>query len=190
MSVFFLTFAFQNCSQPPQATQKNESVTNSFNLEISNSLANKINLNEESIENVLLYFEEIKKIEKSGNLFSIKFNKLLTLNLGSNQIIESNDLDSNTQIFCLTDELKSELLSLLNASQICKSQPVLEEGQACAKNIISPYAEVITNAHVYELGYASDSCGHDAVDLCGDQPQLLAGYITNLKNIYTQLSCN
>ncbi|MGZ3727067.1 MAG: hypothetical protein ACXWQQ_14815 [Pseudobdellovibrio sp.] len=184
-----LVVSFQNCSQPPSGGQ-NE-VSGSLSQNVSSSTSAKTSLNSENLNVVNFFIQDVQNVVKAGNVFSVKYNKILTIDLASNQVTESSDLDSNPKIFCITDALKNELLSILNASQVCETNPTIQDRNAvCSQVVKQPYAEVVTSHQPYSLGSASDSCGHNSVDLCSaDQVQLLKGYIVHLNSIYSSLTC-
>ena len=93
------------------------------------------------------------------------------------------------KVYCLSDELKSELESILKVATICKNENEKPIDQVCAQDLKKPYAKILTEKNQYELGSATDSCGTGAVDLCGDEPLLLKGFVSHLKSKLETLSC-
>ena len=181
--IFILLFSFQNCqnSSPP-----NETRSQALN---SLSTGAAIDLNQESMTSVNFLMSDSKVVHQAGNSYQINYNKKLQIDLKTGEISVTNDLDSQTDSYCLTESLKNELVTILKSSQICKTQPNLPEGQVCTQALRLAYAQVQTQRENFDLGSATDGCGNNAVDLCGDQPNLLKGYIENIKKQYSQLMC-
>lgn len=181
-SLLILLLSFQNCQKPPHPDEINQSALN-----LAGS-AQKIDLNQEVVESINLIYQDSKVVTKASNNYTVIYNKTLQIDLNTGIILESSDIDSNTANYCLTESLKSELVSILKASQVCKAgnQP---SGQVCGQAMRLPYAQLITSRDQFDLGSASDTCGSNAIDLCDSQPDLLKGYIQNLKSQYKQLPC-
>lgn len=179
-STLILLLSFQNCQKPPHPDEINQP---------SNFVgAQKIDLNQEVVESVNLMYQDSKVVTKASNNYTVLYNKTLQIDLNTGIILESSDIDSATANYCLSDELKSELVSILKSSQVCKAGSQ-SSGQVCGQAIRLPYAQLITSRDQFDLGSASDTCGSNAIDLCDSQPDLLKGYIQNLKTQYKQLSC-
>ncbi|MEQ1722301.1 MAG: hypothetical protein ABL930_03940 [Pseudobdellovibrio sp.] len=181
--ILTLLLSFQNCQKPPHADEINQ-------VSLGSSAAQKVDLNQEVIGSVNLIFEDSKIVTKAGHSYQVLYNKTLKVDLNTGVIVESSDINSNTANYCLNEELKSELVSILKASQVCKSGSVTSSQEVCGQAIQLPYAQLITSREQFDLGSASDTCGNNSVDLCEDQPSLLKGYIQNLKAIYKQQSCS
>lgn len=183
LALFVLLFSYQNC-------QKNQ-FDGGILTQISNFDENKklVDLANENISVVRFYLEDTKVIIRSGNSYQINYTKILKINLSNGKISESSDIDDITASYCLTEPLINELNSILKLSQVCQTQPNLPEGMMCTQVVKLPYAQIIIGDKQYDLGSASDGCGNNAVDLCGDQAALLKAYIENFKEQYTQMSC-
>jgi hypothetical protein len=177
-----LLLSFQNCQKPPHPDEIN---LVSLNAELSQ----KVDLNQEMLDKVSLVFQDSKIVTKAGHSYQVLFSKTLQIDLSSGVILESSDIDSTTAHYCLTEDIKNELVSILKASQICKSGPAQNNQQVCGQSIQLPYAQVLTSRETFDLGSASDTCGNNSVDLCDEQPILLKGFIQSLKAQYKQLTC-
>jgi hypothetical protein len=185
ISFFVILFSFQNCQKSPHPDEING------NLKLNNnSLDGKIDLDKEKVSSLSVFVEDQKPVTRAGNTITIKYNKTLLVDLDSGFITESNDLDSNTANYCLTDDLKNELTTILNSAQICKSEPTSGTDVVCTQALIPAYAQIFTSQDQYDLGSASDGCGNNKVDLCGEQAQILKSYLANLKNQYPSLTCS
>lgn len=183
VGVLILLFSFQNCQKPPYPD-----VISSQNLKTIGSTG-KIDLNQEVVDSVSFLVQATKTVTQAGSFYQINYNKILNIDLKTGIISESSDMSSETVNYCLTESLKDELVAIIKSSQICRTQPTLQEGAVCAQVVKMPYAQLFTSREQFDLGSASDSCGSNGVDLCGDQVNLLKGYIEAVKNQYQQLVC-
>lgn len=182
MTILML-FSFQNCQKTPFP---DEMTAQNLQSSVAN---NKVDLKNESIESVNFLIEENKTVQQAGHTYQVKYLKNLQIDLGTGIILESSDVDTNTENYCLTDELKSELIILLSSSQVCTTQPDIPANTLCTQVMKMPYAQVLTDKQQYNLGSATDGCGSNSVDLCDEQANLLKGYLQSLKQKYKQLSC-
>ncbi len=184
-SLFVLLFSFQNCQKSPSA----EDVTiPAVNISVGNSTA-KVDLNQQIINNISFILQDSKVVTQAGNTYQINYFKTLQIDLNTGLLAESSDLDAQVNNYCLTNALKNELLSILKASQICQSGVNSSGNRMCSQMVKMPYAQLQTSTAQFNLGSATDSCDSNLVDLCGDQPSLLKGFIASLKNQYKQLNC-
>ena len=181
--VFVLLFSFQNCQKTPFPDEINGQNFNSTNQE-------KVDLSSESMESINFLIEATDTINHpSGHTYQVKYFKNLQIDLVTGIILESSDLNSNTANYCLTDELREELVHILSASQVCTTQPDIPANTVCTQVMKTPYAQLVTLKQQFDLGSASNGCGSNSVDLCGEQANLLKGYMISLKQQYQQLSC-
>lgn len=181
VSVFVLLVSFQNCQKPPYPDELNSSNISAF--------SNRADLGVESIRSVAFIIPATQTVVKAGNTYQINYNKVLTIDINTGVITESSNIAATKAEFCLTADLKNELISILKASQVCTKQPELPNGTMCSQVLKLPYAQVLTSNGQFELGSASDGCGSNSVDLCDDQSDILKGYIEAVKNRYLQLNC-
>ncbi len=182
-TVLTVLFVFQNCQQPPYPDQIS---SQDFNA-AGNSKG--INLDQESLQTISLIISTSKDITKAGNTYQLNYNKNLQIELKTGTILETSNMDNDSKLYCLNESLKNELVSILKSSQVCRTQPKLPEGTVCTQVIKSPYAQLVTDKEQFDLGSASDGCGSNTIDLCGDQSSILKAYITNLNNQYQQMKC-
>lgn len=174
--------AFQNCQQAPHPDDLSSLAKNAD----ANSM--KADLQGLKISEVNFLFSETETANRSSGSYQILVNKTLKVFLPSGEIILSSDLDSKTNRYCLTETLTNEILHILKTSQVCK-KPDPPAGQICTMAVKLPYAEIITEKETFSLGGASDGCGSNSFDLCGDQAAVLQGFIASVKTNYKSFSC-
>lgn len=185
-SVFVLLVSFQNCQKPPHPDE-----IASRDGAIAAGVVSKVNLNEESVQDVAFMVKAMTSVtHPSGHVYQVQHQKVLSIDLATGHMVVSSEMDNVTSTYCLTDEMKDELISLLSSSQVCKMGEQPSPGQLCAQSVQEPYAELQTDRSKFSLGYASDACGSNAVDLCGEQANMLKGYIQALNNQYASMACS
>ena len=176
-----ILFSFQNCQKSPYADEISTKVA-------ANANANNVDLSKESLDQVSFIFSEKEVVTKNNQNFEIFINKSLEIDLASGVVHVLSDL-GDAATACLTENLKQELVSILKSSQICQSAPGAPD-QMCTQVITPAYAQIKTSKDQFDLGFSSNGCGHNVLDLCGEQAALLHGYIQALKNQYKNLSCH
>ncbi len=179
-SSFVLLVSFQNCQKPPYPDEI---------AGLSTTSISKVDLGKESLISVKFQVPATKSVVQAGNTYQLNYLKSLLIDLRSGVLTESSDVDAASKRFCLSEDLKNELLNLLKSSQVCNRDPGSTGGSACAMVIREPYAIVVSSRLQFDLGFASDGCGHGSIDLCDDQPVALKAFIEGIKNHYQQLSC-
>lgn len=187
IAALVLLVSFQNCQKPPHPDEIGS------NGVYAAGVISKVDLSHESVKSVEFMVEDLKAVtHTTGNTIHVKYNKILDVDLNSGRISVTNDLDpSVVENYCLTDDLKSELVSILKGSEVCKKGAVQpQDDRVCAQAIHNPYANLFTDREQFSLGYATDVCGSNSIDLCGDHADMLRGYIQALKAQYSSLSCN
>ncbi len=185
---FVILFSFQNCQNPPHM---DEISTIAVNGQIVSG--GKITLSEHQIKGLQLVSKFQETIVKNGTSFSVISDRRYDFAFdGSNlkkEFIASSELNAASDTFCLNDELKNELQSILVSASICEKSDQ-DADQLCAAVILPEYASLQTEADSYSLGAATDSCGSNSVDLCGSEPDLLKGYTKHLDSQLQNLKCN
>lgn len=185
ISVFVLLVSFQNCQKPPHPDEI-ASRDGSYAL----GVVSKVDLNEESVQEAAFMVDGVTSVtHPSGHVYQVQHKKTLSVDLATGHMVVSSEMDGTTSTYCLTDEMKEELITLLRSSQVCQmGEP--PQGQVCAQSVQEPYAELQTDRQKFSLGYASDACGSNAIDLCGEQVNMLKGYIQALNSQYSAMACN
>lgn len=186
VSAVVVTAAFQNCKQMKPgdgviATQVPDGASDTV-----------IDLSDKKILQVNFLIQEKQTINRSSGTYDSIVNKTLEINLDNNRINVVSDNEAELadaqSSLCLTDSLKNELESILQSSKVC-NESNKTENQICTQVMRLPYAQIITDQSQIDLGAATDGCGSNSYDLCGEQATVLKGYISNLKNIYKTLTC-
>jgi len=70
-----------------------------------------------------------------------------------------------------------------------EKKPDPPPGQICTMVVKLPYAEIVAEKETFSLGGASDGCGSNSFDLCGEQAEVLQGFIASIKANYKSFSC-
>lgn len=172
--------AFQNCQQVPHP----DDLSNAGDQKS----ANKIDLKGHKISEISLLFLENETVSRNSGSYQVQVNKTLKISLPSGTIAVSSDLDNQVVNYCLTETLTNEVIEILKTSQICKN-PDPAPGQVCTMALKLPYAEIFTEKETYSLGGASDGCGTNGMDLCGEQAAVLQGFVASVKTNYKSFAC-
>lgn len=183
VGVFAMLFSFQNCQKSPQAE---DALTQFLSSKPTDSEAD---LSQASVEALDVIIKDSKVVTQSGHNYQLIYDIVLKINLKTGLITELNEQSSGMFQYCLTSSLRDELVTLLKSSYVCRTQPEIPPSTLCAQVIQHEYARVYTSQDQYNLGSASDACGHNKIDLCGEQSDMLKGFIENLKANYKQMTC-
>lgn len=184
VGVFTLLFSFQNCQKSPQS----EDVLTQFLS--AKPEGSEADLSQASIEALDVITKDSKvMVSQSGHNIQLIYDVVLKINLKTGLMTELNEQSSGAVQYCLTQSLRDELVTLLKSSYVCKTQPEIDPSVLCTQVLQPEYARVYTTQNQYNLGSATDGCGHNKIDLCGEQADLLKGFIANLKVNYKQMTC-
>ena len=158
-----LLFGFQNCSQ--QSINKNEnaaSVTPSTKIE----------------DPALSKAESVDILTQQ--------NQTVSLDLKTGRMSEVNS--GVSEVRCLPDSVRAEVLDVLNSSNLCEFQ---EPGpdQLCAEVYSAPYAEIHWSDKQIKVGEMFSSC-HKDIDLCGNDGKLLRGILKDIVSRWSEWSCD
>lgn len=151
--------------------------------------SSKIALADEKVNAVDFVVSENQIVSKNGRMISLIYNKTFEIDLATGKILVETDFEPGQKVYCLTDELKTEIESILKVATICKSDSYRPIDQVCSQVLKKPYAKILTEKNQFELGSATDGCGTGAVDLCGDEPLMLKGFVSHLNNKLATLVC-
>jgi len=170
-----LVVSFQNCSQPGVGP------VGAFNSQNPDS-SKKVAL--DSAEQMIV----INNVELSGlrdEAYSIDLNNGMIVP-GS---FEGHSVPSSKS-FCATQEQIEELKILLSTSEVCVP-PAKEvpENQICTLEYQYPYATLLSEKLELKLGEAKGGCD-ESVDLCGQQKELLRGWISHLLSELKKQECS
>lgn len=188
---FVILFSFQNCQNPPHIDEMGAVAANGQLVS-----GGKITLSEHQLKGLQLISKFQETIVKNGTSFSVISDRGYDFSFdGSNlkkEFIASSELNAVSETFCLSDELKNELQSILVSASICEKsdQESAQREKICAAVMVPEYANLQTEADTYSLGSATDSCGTNSVDLCGSESDLLKGFTKHLDSQLQNLKCN
>ncbi len=183
LATFAVAFvAFQNCQKAPNANDVASFAVGSQNA------SEKIDLRSERISEITFNINEIESVVRSSNTYQIAVNKSIKVQLDTGFMSVSSDLDSRINRFCLSETLTSELVAILKDSQVCKAAKT-QDGRMCTQAMKTPYAVILTDSGSYSLGSATDGCGSNSIDLCGNQVSILQGFIALIKTKYSSFVC-
>jgi hypothetical protein len=186
VTVFVAIGAFQNCQNSQNPNSVNQPAASA---QVNGEKIIQPDLGQAQINQVNLFFQEKQTVQRSsGSSYDLIANKTLKINLETSLIEAVTEFKDTSEKYCLSEDLKSELLSILRASQVCQVPPATQD-QICTQVMALPYAQIITNQEQVNLGEATDGCGSNKVNLCGDQATVLQGYISHLKQVYSSLTC-
>ncbi len=177
-------FSFQNCGK-----------TNSFHSELAGRDINlslgveKTNVLDLNIGATQFYLSDSKVVTQAGHTYQLNFKKILEINLDSGYLVESTDIDSTSKQFCLPQNILTDLMTLLNSAQICREKLNLPADTVCALVYTEPYAKLLSDREDINLGVASDSCGNNKTDLCGQTKVQLLDLIKTINQNYSAYNC-
>ncbi len=177
-------FSFQNCNK---AGFHSEMAGRAFPETVLS--VDKQNISEMNVGAIQFFISDSKVVTQSGNTYQLKFNKVLELNMGSGELIESNDVDSTVGQYCVPTTVMTEMTDMLKNAQVCREKQNLPEGTVCAQVYQTPYAKLMTSSSDIDLGTATDSCNNNKTDLCGDAKAQFQTMITRMNANYAGYVC-
>ena len=160
-----LVLSFQNCSQPGIAPE-----------------GELISQNSNSPQKVALDSAEQMIVINNSKLSGLS-DEAYSIDLSNGMVIpgslEGVGLPSSKS-FCATQEQIEELKVLLSSSEVCVPPVnVVDENQVCTLEYQYPYATLMSDQLELKLGEKRGGC-EQPVDLCGQQKELLRGWISHL----------
>lgn len=174
-----LLFSYQNCSR--------NNFTEKTSLDSQDTDSKK--LSDLQVQQVKFYTQQDREMQKGTHKFLVKTTNSYSLDPETGILAEYDESTDSLSTYCLSTELLAQMRSLVSNSSVCKSNDVVPEGTVCAQVIQRPYAEIVTPNEVIQLGYASDACGANKVDLCSDQPDVFKAWISTVQSQLPQLQC-
>lgn len=148
------------------------------------------NLGDQQVEQLKFFTDQDSQTVVSGKTYYIKDKKQFFLDYQTGVFSMLDNSTETYQNYCLSSDLLIQIKDIISGASVCKTEPILTEGTVCSQVIMPPYAEVVTSNDVIQLGYASDSCGSNAVDLCEDQSAKLKQWIQTVSNQLSQFQCS
>lgn len=180
--------SFQNCQKAPYQDELNNNLSTNATGSSNQNSAEKIDLSQQRLTQIEFLSNEAVTVTQNQKTFSVLANKSVQVDLATGHIKVSSDASSDVANYCLTDDLKNELLNILKTAAVCKGGAV-STAEVCTQVLKEPYSRLATQSDQFDLGSASDGCGRNAVDLCDDGATLLKGFAANLKSKLATLIC-
>lgn len=172
-----LVVSFQNCSQPGVGTG---SQLNPDNIKESDS-SEKVAL-EKAEQIIVLNNQKLSGLSDQAYSVNLENGSIVpgSLEPGGSPSIKT---------YCATSEQIDELKALLSASEVCiPPEKVIDENQICTMEYKYPYATLSSDKLELKLGEQSGGCDVP-VDLCGQQKDLLRGWISHLLSELKKQEC-
>jgi hypothetical protein len=111
----------------------------------------------------------------------------LVVSLQSGTINLMDDRNSVLEKRCLSSSALQELKTILAGSSICAA--AVQASNACAQVYSPGYASLYADDERIALGERRDSCGNGQKDLCGGLADVFQNYVANLRNHWSEMSC-
>ncbi len=188
-AVCVLLFGYQNCQQSgagPDTLTKAGTTSES----LSGNPPQEIPLSGESLQSLDYKTEQVVQVTQGSHTFSLLSEVVYKVDLYDGKFSLVNQSTGQVSEHCLSAALKSELDSILAASSICKYDVShVSDSQVCGQAIQPHYAELVTNRDLFKLGYATDTCGSNKVDLCSDRGAFVKQFFNKVKAQISLLSC-
>jgi hypothetical protein len=186
---FCLVIGFQNCS-PQKLSDVNTS--NSLNNPAEITPSEKIDVSQTEILEVpeSAYLEaqlqgDIQQLKPSSTFATHHLE--IDVKTGVIHVLDqNNDILSGVQ-YCLSASEVAELRTILDSSNICEEKAEVE-GQLCTMNYTYPYATLHLPNSELALGESTSGC-HKGPDLCGEQRDMLQGFLAHVQNQLSSKKC-
>lgn len=156
---------FQNCGQIAKdnlLSEESQSDSKSSSIDIENL---------KSID--FEYTKTELQDRGGGRMVEVPVSNVLKLEVTGERYI----LDDESKWRCLTDADTNELNQILGGAAICETKS--QENQVCTMEYKSPYAILKYVSKDIRLGEQTSGCS--SIDLCESYPDLLKGYLADLK---------
>lgn len=179
-----LIFGYQNCQKANlDAVRVEDSMISesSLNLKV-------VKLESERVESLQFKSREISQVVHGSNSISLVKILIYDFDIATGEFyIIDEDAQTNVR-YCLNENLKNQIIQFLYASSVCKGGQTSSPEVMCTQAIQEGYANLITNREQFRLGYASDGCGNNAIDLC-DGAEDLKSWFAHVRSQLPNLQC-
>lgn len=91
--------------------------------------------------------------------------------------------------YCLSNSEVDELRVILDSARICEDKAQTNSQLGCTMEYRFPYAKLHLPEVEIALGEAMSGC-HKGPDLCGDQKDMLQGFLAHVQNNLAAKKCN
>jgi len=173
--------AFQNCNKMSKAGEDGVD-------ESQKAQATRIDIVPADISKVMFYVMAPQTVTRSGKSFSLMTRMTLSIDMQTGVLTESSD-ETKSRTFCPPEKMMNDMAGILGDSQVCKWGHVSSPGTMCTMALMEPYAEVAMADDMWPLGYASDGCLNNLIDLCDNRGTLLKEWVTQMSASYTSYDC-
>lgn len=100
---------------------------------------------------------------------------------------QNNEVISGVQ-YCLSSSEVNELRSILDTAKVCEDKAVVDENLNCTMDYKFPYAKLHFPDSELSLGESMSGC-HKGPDLCGEQKDMLQGFLAHVQNNLSGKKC-
>lgn len=187
---FCLVLGFQNCS-PHQLSDVHSA--SSLNNPAEVTPVEKIDVSQTEIlevpESAYLEAQLQSAIQQSKPNSSFASHHLeIDVKTGVIHVVDqSNEVVSEVQ-YCLSSSDVSELRTILDSAKVCEDSAVVDEQINCTMDYQFPYAKLHLPESEIALGESMSGC-HKGPDLCGEQKDMLQGFLANLQSQLSSKKC-
>ena len=187
---FCLVVGFQNCS-PRQFADV--STNNSLSNPTEITPVEKIDVSRTEIlevpESAFLEAQLQPAIQQSKPSSTFAAHHLeIDVKTGVVHVVDqSNDVVTGVQ-YCLSSADLSELRGILDSAKVCEDKAVVDENLNCTMDYKFPYAKLHLPESEVALGEAMSGC-HKGPDLCGEQKDMLQGFLAHVQSQLSSKAC-
>lgn len=187
---FCLVIGFQNCSRNQFS---DTSVSNSLSNPAEVTPAEKIDVSQAEIlevpESSFLESQLQPAIQQSKPTSTFASHHLeIDVKTGVMHVVDQNDELIPGVQYCLSVADLNELRVILDTAKICEDKAVVDENTACTMNYTYPYARLHFPEVELALGEATSGC-HRGPDLCGEQKDMLQGFLAHIQSELASKMC-
>ena len=187
---FCLVVGFQNCS-PKQFSDVNTANGLSNPTEITP--VEKIDVSQTEIlevpESAFLEAQLQPAIQQSKPNSTFAAHHLeIDVKTGVVHVVDqSNEVVAGVQ-YCLSSSDVSELNAILGSAKVCEDKAVVDENLNCTMEYKFPYARLHLPDSEVALGESMSGC-HKGPDLCGEQKDMLQGFLAHVQTKLSSKAC-
>ncbi|WP_413289961.1 hypothetical protein [Bdellovibrio sp. HCB337] len=187
---FCLVVGFQNCSRNQLS---DTSATNALSNPAEVTPAEKIDVSQTEIlevpESPYLEAQLQSAIQLSKPTSALSSHHLeIDVKTGVVHVVDQNNEVVAGVQYCLSSSDLNELRTILDTAKICEDKAAVDESSQCTMNYRFPYAKLHFPQAELALGEAMSGC-HKGPDLCGDQKDMLQGFLAHVQSELASKKC-
>jgi hypothetical protein len=187
---FCLVVGFQNCSRnqlsdvnPANALSNPMEVTPSEKIDVSQTEMLEIP------ESAFLEAQLQAAILASKPTSTFAAHHLeIDVKTGVVHVVDQNNETLAGVQYCLSSPDMSELRAILDSSKVCEDSAVVDEQINCTADYQFPYAKLHFLESELSLGESMSGC-HKGPDLCGNQKDMLQGFLAHVQSDLASKKC-